>query len=136
MSGYDVTAACSTCGQVLVLPAYDLRAAFACPRCGNTYAAASLVQPSTPLTAIPVTAPEAAIAVEPLRPIRAWGAAPVGQPLPAMNVSKAGRRAWSFATWLAVGLGDAAWWLDRVTYGKRLLLLSALAGAVLLAQHL
>jgi hypothetical protein len=35
-----------------------------------------------------------------------------------------------------VVLGDAAWWLDRVTYGRRLLLLSMLAGAVVAAQHL
>jgi len=47
-----------------------------------------------------------------------------------------GRRAWSFATWLAVSLGDIAWWLDKVTFGRRLLLLSVSAALVLMAQHL
>jgi hypothetical protein len=47
----------------------------------------------------------------------------------------AGRRAWSFATWLVTALGNVAWWLDRTTYGKRLFLLSVLAAAVWSAEH-
>lgn len=129
MSGYDVTVTCAACGQVLVVPAHDLRAAFVCPRCGNAQVAGALVQPSTPLRAVPVAPPLQQSAGFPnaryQQPPQPTAPTPLG----------AGRRAWSLATWLATALGNVAWWLDRTTYGKRLFLLSVLAGAVWSAEH-
>jgi hypothetical protein len=112
---------------VLVVPASDLRVAFACPRCGNTLAASALVRPSTPLRAVPVAA------TQNLSPSVASPGAAQASNTPANW--KGGKRAWSFATWLATSLGDIAWWLDKVTYGRRLLMLSVFAAAVLTAQH-
>lgn len=129
MSGYDLNVGCLSCGQILVIPAHDLRAAFTCPRCGNIQAASALVQPSTPLRAMPVFAPE--------QP--AFGHGPNGVQAPrgvgTSNEPSASRRAWSLATWLATALGDAAWWLDRTTYGRQLPVVCVLGSIVWGSQH-
>lgn len=139
MSGYDVTVTCSWCGQVLVVPAHDLRATFVCPRCGNSQLAGALVQPSTPLRAVPVAPPVPHAVYQhgaPHQQAYQYGA-PHQHVQPSIPMApSAGRRAWSLATWLATLLGNAAWWLDRVTYGKRLFVLSILAGAVWACEHL
>lgn len=54
MSASEATVVCA-CGQALVVPVGDLRAAFKCPRCGATRAVGDLLPHSTPLRAVPVT---------------------------------------------------------------------------------
>ena len=68
MSAFDIATTCSVCGQALVLPAHDLKASFACPRCGTRHAASSLVETATPLRAVPVHEPPAPRATPPYAP--------------------------------------------------------------------
>jgi hypothetical protein len=68
---------------------------------------------------------------QPPEPV-ATGASPPYRRPPAEVVPNAAAGAWSLAGALARLLGDAAWWLDRATYGKRLFWL-LVAGAIVLA---
>lgn len=98
-----------------------------CPRCGNSQFAAALVEPATPLRAVPLVPPGPQVPVVHAEQRRSPSPPPYG-PQPT-------RRAWSLATWAATNLGNLAWWLDRATYGRQLLLLSLLAGGVWSCEH-
>jgi len=121
----SITRYCGHCGQCLVLPTHDLARSFRCPRCQAVHVAGALIDPSTPIAAVPASdrMPMAAeVVVE----------SPRTTPKAANDGNVAARLAGgaALAALTAGRLVTLADRIDSFLYGKRLRLLVVAAAAV------
>ena len=136
----SITRFCGHCGQCLVLPTNDLARSFRCPRCHSVHVAGALVDPSTPIAAVPASDRMASLPAEML-PEAAPAAGGAQALAPHLHVAQSPNimRKLVGSAALAVSSADRLVTLaDRVDsflYGKRLrLLVVAAAGVVTTAE--